>query len=178
MTPEQFKTLQPGDEAYYVIRRDWDTNAYIPHRSVFVHPVTIRKVSPKTAFTDQGYRLAPDELLTLEEGAAAITEATRRKEAREALERRWLSVSERIGAATSMRNAFRLIPSSISVTTSDIDVAESIADALEVGMAAIRLQGDLGAKLTSESPAVHLHLSIDQAQRVLAMLSSAEPAES
>jgi hypothetical protein len=177
MTPEQFKTLQPGDEAYYVIRRDWDTNAYVQHRDVFLLRVVVKKVSAKTVTTENGYRPKAEELLTLEEGAAAIEETTRRKEAHEALMRRWRSVAERIGAATSMRSAFGLMTSSISVSTSSIDIAESVASALDVGMAAIRLQGALREKITSESPAVHLHLSIDQAQRVLNLLEpSAESA--
>ena len=174
MTEDEFRALKVGDEVYTVDRNAYNANATGGRR---LTRRTVTKVNKTTVATSQGYgnHKAPD-LLTIEAGDVALAEFLRLKSEREAIRARWSDVRTRLRTALTGTPNEHIVSASdhyshISISSARIDDAERIASVLEVGTAALKLTGDLRAVLTDDAPAVHLHLSVAQAARVLAMLN-------
>lgn len=88
-------------------------------------------------------------------------------------DQRWAAVRNRLQAAVgeALDDASDVRERSLlSLVCRGISHAERIAAAVEVGMVALRLQGDIMEFVGPGAPSVHLHLSIEQAERVLAAL--------
>lgn len=174
MTDEEFKALKAGDEVYTVGRSAHHPNATGGRR---LTRCTVTKVNKKSVVVTGGLGGEnASTLLTIEAGDAALAEFLRLEAEREALAARWADVRARIrvaltGAPDEHIVSVRANDNYINISSVRIEDAERIASVLEVGTAALKLVGDLRAVLTDDSPAVHLHLSVAQAARVLQVCS-------
>lgn len=174
MTEDEFKALKVGDDVYTVGRSAHQPNATGDRR---LTRRTVTKVNKKSVVVTGGLGGEnASTLLTIEAGDAALAEFLRLNAEREALAARWADVKTRL--RTALAGAFDehivsvgLVHNYINIHSGKIDDAERIASVLEVGTAALKLTGDLRAVLTDDSPAVHLHLSVAQAARVLQVCS-------
>lgn len=175
MTLEEMRALKAGDEVYYVTGSNWELNAIVRGHGARLAKWLVSRApgrSAKTMHIGSG-RYSPGDLLTIADGEAAMAAFELQKREREAMDRRWAAVRDRLQAATggAFADAFSVRDgSSISLACRGIDKAERVAAAMEVGVAALRLQGDIMALADSDAPAVHLHLSVAQAERVLTTL--------
>lgn len=177
MTLEEFKTLAPGDTVYRVFPRNWETNATLQGRPVFLHKVQIHKVNKKTVSADGYPGMMADDLLTIAVGDEAIRKETEKRERAAALDRRWAEARLRVQVAVraSKIPAVNQHQQYISFDSTDIDAVEHLATLLELGEQALLLQGAISQRLSVDSPMVHLHLSTRQAAQVLALLEEHGP---
>lgn len=122
-------------------------------------------------------RYSPEQVLSAEEGKAALTVFEDRKRAEDALRQRWDDVRLRLDGAApgAFANSWGIRNNSyLSLDVRNIEAAERIVEALRVGFDALRLRDhimtlpDLAALADDNAPSVHLHLSIAQAKLVLA----------
>jgi len=181
MTLEEMQALKAGDVVYYVTGSNWDLNAVVRGYSVRLAKGAVSKAPAKSAKSvciGSG-RYSPGDVLTIADGEAAMAAFEAKKREQEAMDQRWLAVRTRLQSATgeAFGDSFGVRERShVSLVCRDVDKAERIAAAVDVGMAGLRLQGDITALADGGTPTVHLHLSVDQAERVLAALRGA-PAE-
>lgn len=181
MTLEDMQALKAGDVVYYVTGNNWDLNAVVCGFSKRLVKGAVSKAPAKSAKSvciGSG-RYSPGDVLTIADGEAAMAAFEAKKREQEAMDQRWLAVRTRLQSATgeAFGDSFGVRERShISLVCRDVDKAERIAAAVEVGVTALRMQGDITALAGPDAPAVHLHLSVEQAERVLAVLRGA-PAE-
>ena len=167
MTDEEFKALKPGDEVYTIRRGFYQSNAA---GSRWLDRGTVSKVNKKTVAVGSASATASD-LMTITAGDAAKAEFERAKAAEADRQRRMTEAAARImAAADGFVGVFSRYSDRIELNTGKVEVAERIADMMEVGAESLRLRGDLHARLNDDAPAIHLHLSVNQARRVLAAL--------
>ena len=176
MTLEEMQSLKAGDAVYRIVDISWDMkNAIVRGRGVRLAKGVVSKAPGKSvkSVCIGHYRCTPDNVLTITDGEAAMAAVEVEKRKQEALDQRWAAVRDRLQTTTgeAFGDAFGLRErSSISLVCRDIDRGERIAAAMEIGMAGLRLQGDITALADGGTPVVHLHLSVEQAERVLLAL--------
>lgn len=176
MTLEEMLTLNPGDAVYWRVDRYHTPNAMQKNGQPFWLGIrTVVKVNKKTVQLDNG-SAAPSEIMSIADGEQAMTEFENFRAAEKALDDRWADVKRRVKNAVdgqAFRDSFYTHhKNQLQVSATSINFAEQIADILEVGELGLKLRNDLSAKLSSESPTIHLFLSVEQARRVLAALES------
>lgn len=170
MTPEQAKELVKGDTVFINAGGMWGCNAMVDGRACRIEARSVVNVNQKTVATGSGsYRF--EELISQADADAAKAAFAQAEAARIERERRATAAVE-LATSTGFRVAY--YNGGLSVSASGVDEIERLAATLATAHRGRQLADEIGRALPVDGhPVVTLHLSVAQAQTVIATLGGA-----
>ena len=167
MKPEEIATLAKGHPVYVDCGGSWGCNALINGRDHRIEPRTVVKVNAKTVAV-QGASYRHDQLISAADAQVAFDAFAERKRKLKDERARILAA---IAKVRGIPGLYVQTYSGLTVSASGVDDIERLATTLVTAHRGRELAEEIGRALPVEDGSVvTLHLSVDQAQRVLAAL--------
>ncbi len=167
MTPEEIATLAKGATVYIDAGGSWGCNALLNGREHRIEQRTVVKVNAKTVAV-QGTSYRHDQLISAADAQVAFDAFSERKRKIEAERARITAAIDRVKGIPGFNIQTY---SGLTVSASGVDDIERLAATLVTAHRGRELAEEIGRALPVEDcPVVTLHMSVDQAQRVLAAL--------